>query len=159
MKYGADRQRLAWARVALPDLLLGDRHRPPLLLQVAELVLADLDLVAVGEPVRLDSPPVDVGAVERAEGFHVKAVATADQQRVITGDGRIANIVISWISGVKLKDYGCTLKAYRSGVLKDVRLYGEMHRFIPIYASWMGARTTEIPVRHHPRRAGASKYD
>ena len=57
---------------------------------------------------------------------------------------RIANKIISWISGVHLKDYGCTLKAYRSDVLKDVRLYGEMHRFIPIYASWMGARTTEI---------------
>jgi glycosyltransferase involved in cell wall biosynthesis len=71
---------------------------------------------------------------------------------------RVANSIISWISGVHLKDYGCTLKAYRSDVLKDVRLYGEMHRFIPIYASWMGARTTEIPVRHHPRRLGYSKY-
>jgi glycosyltransferase involved in cell wall biosynthesis len=71
---------------------------------------------------------------------------------------RIANVVISWISGVHLKDYGCTLKAYRSDVLKDVRLYGEMHRFIPIYASWMGARTTELPVRHHARQFGYSKY-
>jgi len=71
---------------------------------------------------------------------------------------RVANKIISWISGVHLKDYGCTLKAYRSDVLKDVRLYGEMHRFIPIYASWMGARTTEVPVRHHPRRFGSSKY-
>jgi len=71
---------------------------------------------------------------------------------------RIANKIISSISGVHLKDYGCTLKAYRSDVLQDVRLYGEMHRFIPIYASWMGARTTELPVRHHPRRFGHSKY-
>jgi glycosyltransferase involved in cell wall biosynthesis len=71
---------------------------------------------------------------------------------------RIANQLISRISGVHLKDYGCTLKAYRSDVLKDVRLYGEMHRFIPIYASWMGARTTEMPVRHHPRQSGHSKY-
>jgi glycosyltransferase involved in cell wall biosynthesis len=71
---------------------------------------------------------------------------------------RIANSVISWISGVQLNDYGCTLKAYRSDVLKGVRLYGEMHRFIPIYASWMGARVTEIPVRHHTRRFGNSKY-
>src|SRR5262245_25008392 len=71
---------------------------------------------------------------------------------------RIANNLISRVSGVHLKDYGCTLKAYRSDVLKGVRLYGEMHRFIPIYASWMGARTTEIPVRHHPRRFGKSKY-
>jgi len=71
---------------------------------------------------------------------------------------RVGNKIISWISGVYLKDYGCTLKAYRSEVLKDVRLYGEMHRFIPIYASWMGARTTEIPVRHYARRFGSSKY-
>jgi glycosyltransferase involved in cell wall biosynthesis len=71
---------------------------------------------------------------------------------------RIANVIISWISGVRLKDYGCTLKAYRKDVLKDVRLYGEMHRFIPIYASWMGARTTELPVRHRPRQFGSSKY-
>jgi len=70
---------------------------------------------------------------------------------------RIANRVVSWISGVRLRDYGCTLKAYRSSVLKDVRLYGESHRFIPIYASWMGARVTEIPVRHHPRVHGESK--
>ena len=71
---------------------------------------------------------------------------------------RIANKIISWISGVHLKDYGCTLKAYRRDFLKDVRLYGEMHRFIPIYASWMGARTTEIAVRHHARKFGYSKY-
>ncbi|MFO0653796.1 MAG: glycosyltransferase family 2 protein [Polyangia bacterium] len=71
---------------------------------------------------------------------------------------RVANRVISWASGVTLKDYGCTLKAYRAEIIKGVRLYGEMHRFIPIYASWMGARITEIPVRHHPRRFGASKY-
>lgn len=70
----------------------------------------------------------------------------------------IANKLISLISGVKLHDYGCTLKAYRREVLKTVRLYGEMHRFIPIYASWMGGRVTEIPVRHHRRRAGQSKY-
>jgi dolichol-phosphate mannosyltransferase len=70
----------------------------------------------------------------------------------------IANRVISAISGVKLHDYGCSLKAYRRDVLADVRLYGEMHRFIPIYARWAGARVTEIPVTHHPRYAGKSKY-
>jgi dolichol-phosphate mannosyltransferase len=62
------------------------------------------------------------------------------------------------ISGVHLHDYGCSLKAYRRHVLEDVRLYGEMHRFVPIYASWQGARVTEIPVTHHPRRFGRSKY-
>jgi len=71
---------------------------------------------------------------------------------------RLANRFISLISGVKLHDYGCTLKAYRKDVLGGMRLYGEMHRFVPIYASWMGAVVVEIPVRHHARRYGRSKY-
>jgi glycosyltransferase involved in cell wall biosynthesis len=70
----------------------------------------------------------------------------------------IANSVISKIGGVPLHDYGCSLKAYRRDVLQDVKLYGEMHRFIPIYASWAGARVTEIPVDHHARTMGKSKY-
>jgi dolichol-phosphate mannosyltransferase len=70
----------------------------------------------------------------------------------------IANRLISAISGVELHDYGCTLKAYRRDVLADVKLYGEMHRFIPVYARWAGARVTEIPVIHHARRSGRSKY-
>jgi len=70
----------------------------------------------------------------------------------------IANRLISWIGGVPLHDYGCSLKAYRRESLQDVRLYGEMHRFIPIYASWAGARVTEIPVEHHARIMGKSKY-
>ena len=70
----------------------------------------------------------------------------------------LANKLISRISGVKLSDYGCTLKAYRRSIVEDIRLYGEMHRFIPIYASWAGARTTEIPVNHNPRLVGESKY-
>jgi len=71
---------------------------------------------------------------------------------------RIANKLISKVSGVTLHDFGCTLKAYRREMIQDVRLYGEMHRFIPIYASWLGARVSEIPVNHHPRRYGHSKY-
>jgi glycosyltransferase involved in cell wall biosynthesis len=71
---------------------------------------------------------------------------------------RVANLVISRVSGVHLNDYGCTLKAYRRDVIKDVRLYGEMHRFIPIYASWHGARVTQIPVNHRARQFGQSKY-
>jgi dolichol-phosphate mannosyltransferase len=71
---------------------------------------------------------------------------------------RIANKLISWISGVHLHDYGCTLKAYRRAVIKDVKLYGEMHRFVPIYATWQGARVTEMPVAHRPRLHGVSKY-
>src|SRR5437773_5139729 len=70
----------------------------------------------------------------------------------------IANKLISWIGGLPLHDYGCSLKAYRRESLQDVRLYGEMHRFIPIYASWVGARVAEIPVAHHPRTMGKSKY-
>ena len=69
-----------------------------------------------------------------------------------------ANWIISKISGVKLQDYGCTLKAYRKDILKDVKLYGEMHRFIPIYVAWQGGKVVEIPVRHHPRIHGKSKY-
>jgi glycosyltransferase involved in cell wall biosynthesis len=71
---------------------------------------------------------------------------------------RIANWLISAISGVRLHDYGCSLKAYRREVIKGVKLYGEMHRFIPIYATWQGARVAEIPVTHHPRIHGKSKY-
>ncbi len=70
----------------------------------------------------------------------------------------IANRLISWVTGVGLNDYGCTLKAYRRETLADVRLYGEMHRFIPAYASWSGASIAEIPVAHHARRYGRSKY-
>jgi glycosyltransferase involved in cell wall biosynthesis len=70
----------------------------------------------------------------------------------------IANKLISWISGVSLHDYGCTLKAYKAEVLKDVKLYGELHRFIPICASWVGAKVTELPVNHHERQFGKSKY-
>ena len=70
----------------------------------------------------------------------------------------IANRLISWVTGVRLNDYGCTLKAYRRETLADVRLYGEMHRFIPAYASWTGAAIAEIPVAHHARQFGRSKY-
>lgn len=70
----------------------------------------------------------------------------------------IANGLISIMTGVPLHDYGCTLKAYRAKILANVRLYGEMHRFIPAYAAQEGARIAEIVVTHHPRRAGRSKY-
>jgi len=71
---------------------------------------------------------------------------------------RIANWLISTTTDVKLHDYGCTLKAMRQDVAKNLRLYGEMHRFIPAIASWYGVRMSEIKVRHHPRTAGVSKY-
>jgi glycosyltransferase involved in cell wall biosynthesis len=70
----------------------------------------------------------------------------------------VANKIISSIGGVRLHDYGCMLKAYKRDILKNIRLYGEMHRFIPLYAHWIGARVSEIPVNHFPRRSGSSKY-
>ena len=71
---------------------------------------------------------------------------------------QIANRLISWATGVSLHDYGCTLKAYRREVITGFHLYGEMHRFIPAYANTFGARITEMPVHHHPRRFGKAKY-
>ncbi len=70
----------------------------------------------------------------------------------------IANRLISFITGVHLHDYGCTLKAYKATVIKDIRLYGEMHRFIPAYAAWHGGKVTEISVNHTPRIYGKSNY-
>lgn len=70
----------------------------------------------------------------------------------------ISNWLTSFLTGVKLHDYGCTLKAYKKEIAKDIKLYGEMHRFIPALASWVGASIGEIKVRHHPRRYGKSKY-
>jgi glycosyltransferase involved in cell wall biosynthesis len=70
----------------------------------------------------------------------------------------VANKIISKLTGVYLHDYGCTLKAYRKLVIKNIDLYGEMHRYIPAVASWMGVRVAEVPVRHHSRKYGKSKY-
>lgn len=71
---------------------------------------------------------------------------------------KVANWLISWITGVKLHDYGCTLKAYRTEALAQMELYGEMHRFIPAIASWSGAKIAEMVVNHRPRTAGVAKY-
>ena len=71
---------------------------------------------------------------------------------------RVANWLISWVTGVGLHDYGCTLKAYRRDVLQGFRLYGEMHRFIPAYAGSVGARIVEVPVKHHARVHGKPNY-
>jgi glycosyltransferase involved in cell wall biosynthesis len=71
---------------------------------------------------------------------------------------RLANALISRVTGVHLHDYGCTLKAYRREVLSGFRLYGEMHRFIPAYAGWVGAKIVEVPVNHLPRKFGRGKY-
>jgi glycosyltransferase involved in cell wall biosynthesis len=70
----------------------------------------------------------------------------------------IANFLIRKVIGVPLHDFGCTLKAYRREVVQDLSLYGEMHRFLPVLATWVGGRVTELEVAHHPRTRGASKY-
>src|SRR5437879_3607174 len=96
-----------------------------------------------------------------AEGFDVvSGWRQARHDRALTRrlPSAVANRLISALLHVRLHDYGCTLKAYRREVVEDVRLYGEMHRFIPIYAAWEGARVTEIPVTHHAREFGSSKY-
>jgi len=71
---------------------------------------------------------------------------------------KAANWLISLITGVKLHDYGCTLKAYRKDILEETKLYGEMHRFIPALANWNGAKVTEMVVNHRPRTSGVAKY-
>jgi glycosyltransferase involved in cell wall biosynthesis len=70
----------------------------------------------------------------------------------------IANRLIRWMTGVRLHDIGCTLRAYRRDVLKDVHLYGDLHRYLPVLVAWVGGRIAEIEVDHHPRAAGKSKY-
>jgi len=81
-----------------------------------------------------------------------------DNHLTRTFPSKMANWVISRVTGVHLHDYGCTLKAYRRTVLGGFRLYGEMHRFIPVFAHSVGARITEIPVSHHPRKFGKANY-
>jgi hypothetical protein len=71
---------------------------------------------------------------------------------------KIANYVIRYLTGVALKDYGCALKVFRSDLARDIGLYGELHRFIPVLAHLEGARITQVDVRHHARRHGKSKY-
>jgi glycosyltransferase involved in cell wall biosynthesis len=111
----------------------------------------------------LQNDPDDIGKLlaKLDDGFDVVSGWRKDRQdNAIKRNlpSRMANELISRVSGVRLHDYGCSLKAYRRDVLDGVKLYGEMHRFVPIYAAWNGARVTEIPVRHHPRLHGESKY-
>lgn len=81
-----------------------------------------------------------------------------DNRLTRTIPSKLANGLISWVTGVHLHDYGCTLKAYRREALVGFRLYGEMHRFIPVFAHSVGARITEVPVHHHERKFGRANY-
>jgi glycosyltransferase involved in cell wall biosynthesis len=95
------------------------------------------------------------------EGYDVVSGWRKDRQDTYinrTLPSHIANSLISWVTGVHLHDYGCTLKAYRREVITGFHLYGEMHRFIPVYANRVGARMIEVPVHHHPRKYGKTKY-
>lgn len=111
----------------------------------------------------LQNDPADIGRLlaKLEEGYDVVSGWRKDRQdHAIKRNlpSRMANWLISRVSGVHLHDYGCSLKAYRREVLDGVKLYGEMHRFVPIYAAWNGARVGEMAVTHHPRIHGESKY-
>lgn len=118
------------------------------------IVPMDADLQNDPEDIPLLLAKLDEG-YDLCSGWRKKRNDKMLRKKIVS---RIANKLISKISRVNLKDYGCTLKAYRKSVIKGVKLYGEMHRFIPIYASWEGAKISEIPVRHHPRVHGKSSY-
>jgi glycosyltransferase involved in cell wall biosynthesis len=111
----------------------------------------------------LQNDPADIAPIlaKLNEGFDVVSGWRMNRQDARIRRNllsRLANKLISVVSGVHLHDYGCSLKAYRRSALEGVQLYGEMHRFIPIYAYWNGARVTEVPVKHRPRYRGVSKY-
>jgi glycosyltransferase involved in cell wall biosynthesis len=111
----------------------------------------------------LQNDPADIPRLlaELDKGFDVVSGWRKDRQdRLLSRrlPSVLANRLISAVGGVHIHDYGCTLKAYRKSIIEHVHLYGEMHRFIPIYASWAGGKVTEIVVNHRARAAGTSKY-
>ncbi len=118
------------------------------------IVLMDADLQ--NDPADI---PMMIAKIE--EGYDVVSGwrrLRKDTYLTRTLPSHIANGLISWITGVHLHDYGCTLKAYRCEVIKGFKLYGEMHRFIPVFADLVGARIVEVEVHHHPRKFGKAKY-
>jgi glycosyltransferase involved in cell wall biosynthesis len=111
----------------------------------------------------LQNDPADIPMLleKVAEGYDIVSgwrVQRMDQYLKRRLPSRLANGLISNVTGVRLHDYGCSLKAYRREVIQNVHLYGELHRFIPALASWMGVRVAEVPVNHRPRQFGRSKY-
>lgn len=110
----------------------------------------------------MQNDPADVPLLlrEMDKGFDVvsgwRSSRKDRSQKVFSS--KLANRLISAVTGVRLSDYGCTLKAYRRDLLQHIPLYGDMHRFIPIFAAWYGARITEVPVHHRARKHGSSHY-
>lgn len=111
----------------------------------------------------LQNDPADIPAMLAMLSDEVDVVCgwrkdRQDDYWTRTFPSKLANSLISRLSNVYLHDYGCTLRAYKAKYISEIPLYGEMHRFIPIYVTWAGARLVEVPVRHHPRTRGVSKY-
>jgi glycosyltransferase involved in cell wall biosynthesis len=120
--------------------------------------------IVVSMDADLQFDPADIGKLldKMAEGYDIVSGWREDRKEPFLSrrlPSTVANWLISRMTGVKLHDYGCSLKAYRLEVIRSVRLYGELHRFIPALASSMGVRLAEVKVSHHPRRFGESKYN
>ncbi|HWQ84228.1 MAG TPA: glycosyltransferase family 2 protein [Anaerolineales bacterium] len=118
------------------------------------IVLIDADLQNDPSDIPMMMEKIDQG-YDVVSGWRIKRQDTFFTRKL---PSQLANGLISRVTGVHLHDYGCTLKAYRREVLTGFRLYGEMHRFIPAYASTVGARMIELPVKHHARKYGHTKY-
>ncbi len=120
-------------------------------------VLVPLDADLQNDPADI---PRLVAKLDEGDGWDIVSGWRAQRQEgtIRRWPSRIANRILQRITGLAIHDSGCTLKAYRREALEPVRLYGQLHRFIPAVASAYGARVTELPVTHHPRRAGQSKY-
>lgn len=120
------------------------------------VVTMDADLQNDPRDIPMLLATMEAGNYDVVSGWRVKRQDTFLSRRL---PSIIANRLISRMTGVSLHDYGCSLKAYRSEVTRNVRLYGELHRFVPALASWMGVSVKEVPVQHHARRHGKSKYN
>lgn len=118
------------------------------------IIFMDSDLQNDPEDISLLIDKIDEG-YDVVSGWRQHRQDTLIMRKI---PSRIANWLISRVTGVHLHDTGCSLKAFRGEIIRQVDLYGEMHRFIPVHASWIGARIAEVPVRHHPRQFGESKY-
>ena len=119
-------------------------------------------LISIDADLQFDPSDIEKLLDKMDEGYDIVSGWRVDRQEAFLTrrlPSMVANWLISRITGVKLHDYGCSLKAYRWEVIRNVRLYGELHRFIPALASSIGVRLAEVPVGHYPRRFGKSKYD